>query len=900
MPEIATLPLSDTPNPAEWFADVPPPANNHGDATDPDWAGELPGVGVALPLEWLQESRTSAAAAVASDDAATANVVPFSRQGSAAPDAPAAEGAAILNAARTGDTDRMRDLIAGNPVAADSALSVALAEGAFDIVEFMIGNGAPMPSEASVRTALAGTTPDGAGAATMAMLLRGPLNARIASGDAQRTAALLAWPGIRADLIAAALQPAIAGDSAEPVAAVLKAGLSIVPDLASALLVEAARFGRPGLVQTLLGHGAAPGYAGGAAMIAAAAHGHAAVLRSLHGVDPALTGRIQMTLLNTAAANGHMPIIMVLKECGIDLVAIAGVGVGAAKSCGQDRIAEFLVRLGAVAGLDDAVRANEMARVLDILASGAADHGRINRAFLVAAEHGHAVIAQALIQKGGANVRVDDNAAAILAASKGHTAALEVIHRFGGDIFAHGFAPLRAAAAGGHVATVRYLLENGSGGQGDAALAAAANGQTDTARLLYEVEATEAARVGDFSRIERLHAAMAPDAVLLKRAANGALFPGHADFVRSVIEIVSELPDAAAPDPRAVAAMAEPSAYPRRTVAILMPNYNHQHFLPLSLQGACGQTRPADEVLVLDDGSSDRSLDVIRMFARCYPQIRIIENRRNRGLTYSINKLLHEAKSEYIVCAAADDRLLPEFLNRSMAVLERNPQEAMCFSHLVIHQTNGEVSDWSANSPDQFGCRDVAGFIPLPPSALLDRFKRRGYMWMTSNAIVAKLDAMLACGGFRPDQEWHSDWFTYYAIAFRYGVIAVPETLAIIRANPGGYSDAGMHNPARQNPVLLAIADALKAPENRDLLRMWRRTPAVLSVLGTQLLAVVARTPRHWDIAVPLGWWWLRRRRRESGKSWTGFLSAAVASGIRSAAGRLAGAIPGRSGPAGG
>jgi hypothetical protein len=76
------------------------------------------------------------------------------------------------------------------------------------------------------------------------------------------------------------------------------------------------------------------------------------------------------------------------------------------------------------------------------------------------------------------------------------------------------------------------------------------------------------------------------------------------------------------------------------TVSVLLCNYNHARYLADSLSAICNQTRLPEEVIVLDDGSSDNSLEVIEDFARRYSFIRVLKNEINRGLLYSINRTL--------------------------------------------------------------------------------------------------------------------------------------------------------------------------------------------------------------------------------------------------------------------
>jgi len=301
------------------------------------------------------------------------------------------------------------------------------------------------------------------------------------------------------------------------------------------------------------------------------------------------------------------------------------------------------------------------------------------------------------------------------------------------------------------------------------------------------------------------------------------------------------------------------------TVSILIPNFNHAQYLPQSLSGVCEQTRPADEILIIDDGSTDSSVEVIKEFAERYPNLRLIENDRNRGMQYTINRLLQEATSDYIVCAAADDELYSRFLERHMAALQRHPEAGMSVSEYMVLRVDGEVVNQSRAMPGSFGLAHLPEFVTGP--VLQGEFVE-GYVWMTSNAIVARRDAALAVGGFIAEQEWHSDWFTYYAIALRHGVCFVPEGLGVIRESPGGYSGTGMRDPARQSKVLRGIIDAANRPPNKDLRAIFRAAPGVLAVFGTQMAKVLMKQPKYWDLALSYGIFVVRRYRRIMGLSW--------------------------------
>lgn len=305
-----------------------------------------------------------------------------------------------------------------------------------------------------------------------------------------------------------------------------------------------------------------------------------------------------------------------------------------------------------------------------------------------------------------------------------------------------------------------------------------------------------------------------------------------------------------------LSAFASPTADPPDlpTVSILLANYNHAHYLPTALAGIVGQTHPATEVLIVDDGSTDDSVAVIKDFAARFPSIRLLRNERNRGQHYSIQRALLEARGEYIVWAASDDLLLPAFLERSLRMLKENPEAGLCFSRLSVfvdgttevrHYT-GHTRDASfdyGNSPRHFSPRQLVEAL------------REKYIWMSGNTVVVRRAALLEMGGFEPALRWHADWFAYYVVALRYGACVIPETLALMRERKGTYSGGGISDPLQQNRVLAALLGLIKSPKYRDLLRVFSRRPSLLALFGKRGLYAALRNPRHWRTAWALIRW---------------------------------------------
>jgi glycosyltransferase involved in cell wall biosynthesis len=94
-------------------------------------------------------------------------------------------------------------------------------------------------------------------------------------------------------------------------------------------------------------------------------------------------------------------------------------------------------------------------------------------------------------------------------------------------------------------------------------------------------------------------------------------------------------------------------------VSVIVVNYNYGRFLPAAVDSALRQTYPRLEIIVVENGSTDESAEVLRGIVARAPQVRAVELRPNRGQSGAALAGLAEARGAYIVFLDADDLLLP-------------------------------------------------------------------------------------------------------------------------------------------------------------------------------------------------------------------------------------------------
>ena len=126
-----------------------------------------------------------------------------------------------------------------------------------------------------------------------------------------------------------------------------------------------------------------------------------------------------------------------------------------------------------------------------------------------------------------------------------------------------------------------------------------------------------------------------------------------------------------------------------KKVSIVVPVYNAEHYVAETLRSVFAQTYQNFEVIIVDDGSPDRSIDICRQFTD--PRLRIVQQ-PNRGLPGARNTGIRYAKGDYITLLDADDLWVPEKLEKHIEHLERSPEVGISFSYSAFIDDNSNLT----------------------------------------------------------------------------------------------------------------------------------------------------------------------------------------------------------------
>jgi glycosyltransferase involved in cell wall biosynthesis len=272
-------------------------------------------------------------------------------------------------------------------------------------------------------------------------------------------------------------------------------------------------------------------------------------------------------------------------------------------------------------------------------------------------------------------------------------------------------------------------------------------------------------------------------------------------------------------------------------VTIVTPSFNQAPFLRAAIESVLSQEHPAVEYIVLDGGSSDGSIDILKE----YDGRLAWASRPDRGQADALAKGFAQARGSILGWLNADDVLLPHALSEAAAYLAGHPDIALVYGNAVFIDAGGR---------ELMPCRQVRPFDL--------RRLRYGSDYIVQPSAFFRRAAYEAVGGIDRDLHWSMDYDLWLKIADRYGVAHIPRVWSGYRMQDAGKTVTGgmarlaeVEALARRHGLGGLPADfriekaALHVKEARRALREGAFSEA-LSALVAGILAVATSRRALW------------------------------------------------------
>lgn len=225
--------------------------------------------------------------------------------------------------------------------------------------------------------------------------------------------------------------------------------------------------------------------------------------------------------------------------------------------------------------------------------------------------------------------------------------------------------------------------------------------------------------------------------------------------------------------------------------SVVIPLYNKQEYIRRAIESVLSQTNPCFELIVVDDGSTDQSANIVKSFI---DNRIILVQQENSGVSHARNTGVAAAKAEWVSFLDADDEYEPDFLKEAENFINEHPESNISFLGANYYIRSRECI---ANS------MDISTGIYDYPNLFGDQKSPNN-----SSSTIVNREAFLLTGGFPEEVKYFEDWLTWFKLGIigKFGYISRP--LAMYNFIEGSVSRATrdmkeFYNSAVSLPVTL-------------------------------------------------------------------------------------------------
>jgi glycosyltransferase involved in cell wall biosynthesis len=168
-------------------------------------------------------------------------------------------------------------------------------------------------------------------------------------------------------------------------------------------------------------------------------------------------------------------------------------------------------------------------------------------------------------------------------------------------------------------------------------------------------------------------------------------------------------------------------------ISVVIPSYNHEKYIEETINSVLSQTYKPLEIIIIDDGSKDKTSEICELIAGRNPSIKFFKQ-ENQGAHNTINKGIGMAIGDYIAVLNSDDIFLPDKLEKCIKIIENNPKIELVFGNVNFIDSNGQPITTGISIDWQKRALEFLKETNLLPLSILNE----NFVTTTSNLIFTK------------------------------------------------------------------------------------------------------------------------------------------------------------------
>jgi glycosyltransferase involved in cell wall biosynthesis len=198
-------------------------------------------------------------------------------------------------------------------------------------------------------------------------------------------------------------------------------------------------------------------------------------------------------------------------------------------------------------------------------------------------------------------------------------------------------------------------------------------------------------------------------------------------------------------------------------VSIGIPTFNGAKYLRESVESVLSQTCGDFELVLIDDASSDETWAIAEEYGRKDPRVSAVRNSKTLGLVGNFNRCLELAKGRYVCVWHQDDVMMPQNIEKKVALLAANPQVGFVHSNVLMIDDQGQIlsEHWELDSRHDYIAPGRAFFLKMI---------QPGKNYVCCPSVLARRECYERLGNFRSELYFTCDWEMWIRLSLYYDV----------------------------------------------------------------------------------------------------------------------------------
>lgn len=264
--------------------------------------------------------------------------------------------------------------------------------------------------------------------------------------------------------------------------------------------------------------------------------------------------------------------------------------------------------------------------------------------------------------------------------------------------------------------------------------------------------------------------------------------------------------------------------------SIITASYNYQDYIKETIESVINQTYANWEMIIVDDGSKDNSVEVIKSYCQKDERIKLFqhENGVNKGLVETIKLAIQKTSSQWIVFLESDDIITPEYLEKKLNIIENNAEVGFIFNDVEFFGDEKAINDFDGICKIQEEVLKDKTFITVKDFEKINPVK-------TFSCVAIKKELLENIDFNTPVKQW-VDYYLWMQVASKCKLYYIEEKLTKWRMHKNSYNNSKI--PDKDGLMFKIKKTEFLNPEMPKFMIYIKLFPNILKYLKRRILRI--------------------------------------------------------------